>query len=101
MRKTDEILEAHREELEAIFANWRARTAGMTAIEAAREFGVDIEHLRYMRQLTPTERLRSMQDLVDSIAVRRPDLLLHKDLLELLTFRAIKNLLDEEPDDCE
>ena len=61
MTRTDEILEAHREELDRIFAEWRARTVGMSAIEAARDFGIDIEHLRYMRRLTPTERLERHQ----------------------------------------
>ena len=38
-----------------------------SAIEAAREYGVDIEQLRLMRQRTPTERLQYVQAMMDLV----------------------------------
>ena len=36
-----------------------------SAIEAAREYGVDIEQLRWFRQLTPAERLRHVESMLE------------------------------------
>ncbi len=38
-----------------------------SAIEAARQFGVDIEHLRHNRQRSPIQRLRIMQSMAQFI----------------------------------
>lgn len=42
-----------------------------TAIEAAREFGVDIEQLRLLRGRTPIQRLRLMQSMARFIVMGR------------------------------
>ena len=38
-----------------------------SAIEAARQFGVDIEQLRHFRQLTPTQRLQRIESLMSFV----------------------------------
>ncbi len=51
---------------------WAARMAeGKTAVEAAGEFGVDIEQLRLMRSRTPTERLLLMEAMARLILLGR------------------------------
>jgi hypothetical protein len=42
-----------------------------SAIEIAREFGVDIEHIRYLRRLSPMEHLRLMESSLDFIVAAR------------------------------
>jgi hypothetical protein len=47
---------------------WARRQAeGQDAIEAAREFGVDIEHLRHLLRLTPSARLEHFQSVVSFV----------------------------------
>jgi hypothetical protein len=45
-----------------------------SAIEIAREFGVDIEGLRAMLKRTPTERLLLMQSLAQLMLISRNEL---------------------------
>jgi hypothetical protein len=40
-------------------------------IETAREFGVDIEQLRHMRQLNPTTRLRYLDAMAEFLFIGR------------------------------
>jgi hypothetical protein len=42
-----------------------------SAIEIAREYGVDIEQLRYFRSLTPTQRMRHLQAMARLVVLGR------------------------------
>ena len=87
-----------------------------SAIEAARQFGVDIEHLRHNRQRSPIQRLRIMQSMAQFIFVARASIQRQKEkaryerlkakeaagrskeLVHLITLRALKEMEDKEAD---
>ena len=50
-----------------------------SAIEEAREYGVDIEQLRAFWQLTPAERLDQLQAMVDFIVTAHESIRLQKE----------------------
>jgi hypothetical protein len=59
---------------------WAARMAeGKSAVEAAREFGVNIEQLRLMRRRTPLERLRLLQAMAQFLVAGRASILRQKE----------------------
>lgn len=45
-----------------------------SAIEAARQFGVDIEQLERFRQLTPTQRLQHLEAMMEFVVTARASL---------------------------
>jgi hypothetical protein len=63
--------------------DWWAQqmAAGKTAIEAAREFGVDIDQLRLMRSRTPTERLLLMEAMARLVFEARDSIRRQKEQL--------------------
>lgn len=63
-----------------------------TAIEIAREYGVDIEHLRYFRSLTPIQRLKHLQAMAQFVVIGREAIRKQKERDK----RRLKEIEDED-----
>ncbi len=67
-----------------------------SAVEFAREYGVDIEQLQLMRSRTPLQRLRLMQSTAQFIVKGRAAIRRQEDRRRNETDRALKEIAENE-----